>query len=125
MNTIAGCILLVEDINTSVQFYEKLGFKISKNVPGVAMTMSLENFWIELLDTNKVVTDAYKQHVSQGVAGKGLFLQLNVSNVDTFHKEMIRRNIKILQQPADFPWGHRECIIQDPDGYILCVYTKI
>lgn len=125
MNTIAGCILLVDDVNTSVEFYEKLGFEISKKVPGVAMTMSLENFWIELLDKNKVVTDAYKQHVTQGISGKGSFLQMKVSNVDAFHEEMVRKNIKILQQPADYPWGHREYIIQDPDGYIICVYANI
>ena len=125
MNTISGSILLVDDIDQSVQFYEKLGFKISKNVPHIATTVSHGGFWIELLDKNKVVTKSYKQHVSTGIPGKGSFLQMNVSNVDTFYEELIQKNVKVLEKPADYPWGHRECIIQDPDGYILCVYSVI
>ena len=125
MNTISGSILLVDDIDQSVQFYEKLGFKISKNVPHIATTVSLGSFWIELLDKDKVVTKSYQQHVSTGIPGKGSFLQMNVSNVDTFYEELIRKNVKVLEKPADYPWGHRECIIQDPDGYILCVYSVI
>ena len=124
MEKVAGIILLVEDIKRSAKFYADLGFTEVKNVPDVAITVGLNNFWIELLDVDKVVTDAYKLQSHAIPKGAGSYLQVCVTDVDTFYSK-IHKDIQILSKPKDYPWGHREFTIQDPDGYILCLYSKI
>ena len=78
MNKVSGIILLVSDINISLEFYEKLNFHVQKRVPGVAITVALDDFWIELLDKTKVVTESYKQQSNRSNPGNGLFIQMNI-----------------------------------------------
>ena len=125
MNKVSGIILLVENIDNSVEFYEKLDFRVRKHVPGIATTVELDNFWVELLDKTKVVTEAYKLPKNVSINGAGAYLQINVSNVDTFYDRIRDKKILVLAAPQDYSWGHRECIVQDPDGYILCFYSTI
>ena len=125
MEKVAGIILLVKDIERSAKFYTDLGFKVVKKVPDVAITVGLQNFWVELLSIDKVVTEEYKLHSNPSSKGVGSYLQINVTDVDTFYDQITQKDIRALSSPKDYPWGHREFTIQDPDGYILCMYSEI
>ena len=125
MEKVAGIILLVKDIERSAKFYTDLGFKVVKKVPDVAITVGLQNFWVELLSIDKVVTEEYKLHSNPSSKGVGQYLQINVTDVDTFYDQITQKDIRALSSPKDYPWGYREFTIQDPDGYILCMYSEI
>ena len=125
MEKVAGIILLVKDIERSAKFYTDLGFTVAKTVPDVAITVGLQNFWVELLSIDKVVTEEYKLHSNPSSKGVGSYLQINVTDVDTFYDLITQKDIRALSSPKDYPWGYREFTIQDPDGYILCMYSEI
>ena len=125
MEKVAGIILLVKDIERSAKFYTDLGFKVVKKVPDVAITVGLQNFWVELLSIDKVVTEEYKLRSNASSKGVGSYLQINVTDVDKFYDQITQKEIRALSSPKDYPWGYREFTIQDPDGYILCMYSEI
>lgn len=44
-------------------------------------------------------------------------LYLYVENVNGFYQELVRRGAKILCEPADAPYGIREFVIEDLNGF--------
>jgi len=125
MNNIAGMICLVKDLEASVEFYEALGFELKKRVPDVAATVYLNDFWVEFLLEDKVVTEAFKEDVTVSPKGAGQYMHINVENVDEFYKDALTKSLKPVSEPQDFPWGHREFVLVDPDGYKLVFFSKL
>jgi len=125
MNSVSGIICLVKDLETSVAFYETLGFVLKKRVPDIAATVHLNSFWIEFLLEDRVVTEALKSDVPISSKGAGQYIHINVEDVDEFYEDVIAKGLRPLSRPQDFPWGHREFVVQDPSGYKLVLYTRI
>lgn len=124
MKSISGFIYLVKDLNMTTEFYKKLGFEFKKQNPGVSATAYLNWFWIEFLLEDKVITEAFKEDLDGSRKGVGSYMHINVENVDDFHKAVVRKGLMPLSSPEDFPWGRREFVLQDPDGYKLVFFTK-
>ncbi len=124
MKSIAGIIFLVEDLDKTIGFYEAVGFDFKKQTAGVSATGYLNWFWIEFLLKDKVVTEAFKEDIDVDNKGAGAYIHINVENVDDFHKSIVDKHIQPLSEPDDFPWGHREFVLEDPDGYKLVFFTK-
>jgi catechol 2,3-dioxygenase-like lactoylglutathione lyase family enzyme len=125
MNNVAGVICLVKDLEKSVAFYEVLGFVFKKRVPNVAVTMYLNEFWIEFLLEDKVVTEAFKEDVPVSPKGAGQYIHINVEDVNEFYKGVVAKGLNPLSKPQDFPWDHREFVLADPDGYKLVFFTRL
>lgn len=47
---------------------------------------------------------------------EGVFLALEVDDVDALHRHLADHGITILQPPTDQPWGHRNIAVLDPSG---------
>ncbi len=43
------------------------------------------------------------------------------SDVDELFRQVEARGARIVQKPADQPWGHRDFMIADPDGNVVWV----
>jgi len=56
--------------------------------------------------------------------GAGVFLYLSVDNVDEFHQYLASKKLKPSTKPQDEPWGNREFILHDPDGYTLVIFKR-
>lgn len=125
MNSVAGVICLVKDLEASVAFYEAFGFVLKKRVPDVAATVYLKDFWIEFLLKDKVVTEAFKEDVSVSPKGAGQYIHINVEDVDEFYQDIIAKGLRPMSKPQDFAWGHREFVLADPGGYKLVFFTKL
>lgn len=75
-------------------------------------------------------TDWLKEHdiVLSGKAvdiGAGQYIHINVENVDEFYEDLLVKGLQSLSKPQDFPWGHREFVLRDPDGYKLVFFTEL
>ena len=125
MKSVAGIICLVKALEETTEFYEVLGFEFKKRVPGVAATAYLNGFWIEFLLEDKVVTEAFKEDIRSSQKGAGQYIHINVENVDEFCEGVVAKGLKPMSEPQDFPWGHREFVLQDPDGYKLVFFSKL
>lgn len=125
MKNIAGVILLVKDLEESVVFYETLGFVFNKRVPNVAATAFLNEFWIELLLEDKIVTEAFKKDVALSPKGAGQYIHINVNDADESYNSLLSKGLQPLDTPQDRPWGHREFVLQDPTGYKLVFFSRV
>jgi uncharacterized glyoxalase superfamily protein PhnB len=87
------------------------------------MTAYLNWFWIELLLEDKIVTNEFKEDIKVTRKGAGQYMHISVENVDDYYKKLVTKGLKPLSEPQDYPWGSREFVIQDPDGYKI-VFLK-
>lgn len=125
MKSVAGVICLVKNLDETKSFYETLGFEFKKQVPDVAITAYLGEFWIEFLLEDRVVTEAFKDDISIFPKGAGQYIHINVESVDEFYKQVIAKGLRPTSKPQDFPWGHREFVLADPDGYKLVLFSGL
>lgn len=49
-------------------------------------------------------------------AGQGVYLTIEVDDVDQLYREMKKKNVDIKIDIRDEPWGDRHFAIQDPNG---------
>ena len=58
--------------------------------------------------------------------GKGVYLTIEVANVDEVYKELKEKGVAIAIEIRDEPWGDRHFAIKDPNGIGIDIvtYTK-
>lgn len=115
---------MVSNLDDSIDFYRSLGFDFKKQNPGISAHAYLNWFWIELLQKDQVITEQFKEDTDTIPKGAGQYLHINVEDVDEFYEALVAKGLKPLEKPKDFPWGHREFVLKDPDGYKLVFFTK-
>lgn len=125
MDKVAGIILLVDDIKKSTTFYEKLGFIVTEEKLDIATTLNLGDFWVELLHKSKVVSEEYKEDAGATHKGAGIYLQVQVKDVDAVYKKVVANGIRPLGKPQDYPWQQREFIVTDPNGYRVAFFSML
>ncbi len=88
-------------------------------------TVKFENEWFILLQTpdeNNQLAFMQPHHPSQQkifqspFAGNGVFITIEVSNVDAEYKRIKEKGIPIAVKLRDEPWGDRHFAIVDPNG---------
>ena len=105
--------LLVADAATSARFYEALGFE-RRGTDGVHVHVR----WARYADLLLVPTPP---GVSlSGKKGLGVLLGYDASGVDL--EALARQAAEAggsVEGPRELPWGTRELVVVDPDGYRL------
>ncbi len=124
IKSVSGLIFLVKDLDKSVEFYKKLGFTFRRDVPGVSATAYLNWFWIELLLKSEVFTEELKYDAKGEPSGTGAYAHISVEDTDEFYKFLQQEGFELGNPPQDFPWGRREFVLVDPDGYKLVFFSK-
>lgn len=54
--------------------------------------------------------------------GLGAYLYVRVDDVDATYRRLTEQKLTPSSQPRDWPWGNREFVIKDPDGYKICFW---
>lgn len=126
MNSVSGLLFFVKDLDKTVEFYEKLGFSFKTRTADYAVAY-LNWFWLEFVALDKAEETVYKKQLpslADAVTAAGPFVHISVQNVDEFYEAMCAKGFKPASEPKDFPWGRRELILLDPDGYKLVLFQK-
>lgn len=55
--------------------------------------------------------------------GKGVYLTLEVENVDEWYEKIQKKGVKIEIEIREEPWGDRHFAIQDPNGVGIDIVT--
>src|SRR3990167_6789742 len=124
MKSVAGIVHYVKDTAKTAKFYEDLGFQLTKNDPG-HLSIRLNWFWMDFHPQDKEDKPEFQKEANLKNKGAGLFLYIKVDNVDKFYKSLVAKGLKPSSKPRDWPWGNREFVICDPDGYKLVFFKKI
>jgi len=128
MNSISGLLFFVEDLDKTIEFYEKVGFQFAERTSPDSVTGRLNWFWIEFVSKDKAEPSVFQKEIDADNGehvGAGLFVHISVQDVDDFYDGMLARGLKPSSKPKDFPWGRREFILRDPDGYKLVFFKKL
>ena len=124
MKSISGIVCYVKDTEKTAQFYEALGFQFDKREPD-HLSIYLNWFWIDFHPQDKEEKPEFQKEAKLDNKGAGLFLYIGVEDVDEFYQELLKKGLKPSNKPRDWPWGNREFVIRDPDGYKLVFFQKI
>jgi catechol 2,3-dioxygenase-like lactoylglutathione lyase family enzyme len=101
-------IFFVDAMSTSVDYYVvRLGFQVAWDWGDPPTFGCVKRGDVTLFLSER----------SQGAPGTWLFI--GVDDVDRLYAEYSATGAKIVQAPADRPWGSREMIVEDPDGHRL------
>ena len=124
MISVSGIVCYVKDTNKTAAFYDALGFEFDKREPD-HLSIRLNWFWIDFHPQDKEDTPEFQKEANLENKGAGQFLYIKVDNVDEWHQELLKKGLTPSSEPRDWPWGNREFIIRDPDGYKLVFFQKI
>jgi catechol 2,3-dioxygenase-like lactoylglutathione lyase family enzyme len=124
MKSVAGIVSYVKDTSKTAEFYEKLGFIFTKREPD-HVSIRLNWFWIDFHPQDKEDKPAFQKEATTDPKGAGTFLYISVDHVDEFYEGLLAKGLKPSSEPRDWPWGNREFIIRDPDGYKLVFFQKL
>ncbi|KAA5837324.1 VOC family protein [Saccharopolyspora hirsuta] len=127
--TIAECFLPHEDHEATLIFYrDVLGFEVRNDVGYGGM------HWITVGPPGQPgtsivlyppaatpgLTDEERRTISEMMA-KGSFAMINLATPDldgTFEK-LQARDVEIVQEPTEQPYGRRDCAVRDPAGNMI------
>lgn len=123
MKSIAGVVNYVKDIDKTAEFYEALGFIFTKHEPD-HLSLRLNWFWIDFHPEDKENIPEFQKEALLEPKGGGTFLYISVDNVDEFYQGVLAKGLKPSSEPQNYPWGNREFILHDPDGYKLVFFQK-
>lgn len=57
--------------------------------------------------------------------GLGIYTYIEVDDVDADFESIKGKGITPRTEPKDWPWGKREFVVKDPDGYKLVFFSPI
>ena len=123
IKSVSGITCYVKNLGKTAKFYEALGFEIKKRETD-HITAYSNWFWMDFLAMDKEEKSEFKKEAKLGNKGAGQFLYLSVESVDEFHKYLRSKGLKPSSEPRDWPWGNREFVIRDPDGYKLVIFKR-
>jgi uncharacterized glyoxalase superfamily protein PhnB len=123
IKSVSGVTCYVKNLNKTATFYEALGFEIRKRETHHVTAYS-NWFWVDFLAISKNKREEFTKGEELSNPGAGVFLYLSVDNVDEFHQYLVSKKIKTSTKPQDQPWGNREFMLRDPDGYHLVIFKR-
>ncbi len=124
LESVAGAVCYVRDTSKTVKFYRQLGFTIDKDEPD-HISVSLGGFWMDFHPQDKEDKPDFQQEAVLEPKGAGLFLYVRVRDVDAYYQSLVAQNLQPSSEPRNWPWGNREFVVRDPDGYKLVFYGPL
>ncbi len=123
MKSVAGMVFYAKDIEKTAAFYDALGFTFVKRDPD-HISIRLNWFWMDFHSQDKEDKPEFIKEATAEHKGAGEYLYISVDDVDEFYKGLVEKGLKPSTEPRDWPWGNREFVIRDPDGYKLVIFKR-
>ena len=111
-------LIFVNDLKRTAEFYKKLGFELK--LKGDVAKIKLGYFTFAFMDENKATI---KNESGMKPKGLGVYFYIEVDDVDKYFAAIKKKGVVPRTKPKDHPWGKRELVVRDPDGYKLVFYS--
>jgi uncharacterized glyoxalase superfamily protein PhnB len=119
---ITNLLFWVQENKTSEKFYKRLSFDVLQSDDEHSL-VSLNGFNIDLVSMRD--EDKFARDSMSGDKGRGIYVYINVQDVDAKYKELLETGFDPYTESKNWPWGNREFILKDPDGYKLCFWQDL
>ena len=111
-------LFYASDLKATTDFYRKLGFDVQESADGVRIKMG--DITLAFIDENAT---PIKNESGVTPKGLGIYTYVEVDDADV-HFMFVKENaITPRTEPKTWPWGKREFVVKDPDGYKLVFYS--
>jgi len=123
LKSVSGFTCYVKDIKKTADFYKALGFKLEKQDSDYLLAR-LNWFGIDFRAQDSEEKSEFQKEAKAEPKGAGIFINISVGDVDEFYDAALAKGLKPSSAPRDWPWGTREFVIRDPDGYKLVLFKR-
>lgn len=123
IKSVSGFTCYVKDLKKTVDFYTMLGFDFKKQDKDFA-TGYMNWYSITFIPSDKEEKVEFQKEAHAEPKGAGIYIYVSVDDVDACYKELIAKGYAPSSEPRDWPWGNREFLMRDPDGYKLVFFKK-
>lgn len=124
--TLARCFVQVHDADLALAFYrDTLGLELRNDVANEGYRWvtvgSPAQPGVEIILTNYVNGSPADGDVVAGLLAKGALsgVHFHASDLDAAFARIKEAGAEIVQEPADQPWGVRDCAVRDPSGNLV------
>lgn len=105
---------LVDDLERSMSYYQKLGFTFGEPWDGFYAIGELDGLELHLKEAPKNSADReYRRTHEHLDAAAG------VAGIEVFYARCVANGVTIFKPLAATAWGTKDFYIEDPDGYII------
>lgn len=124
LKNLDSLLFYVTSVETTVTFYVQLGFTLVKKEKGMGV-VKLGSFELHFHDKNEEEKPKFRDEALAEPKGKGLYVYIETESIDRYYESLTNKGIKPATYPRDWPWGNREFVVKDPDGYKLVFYQPL
>jgi catechol 2,3-dioxygenase-like lactoylglutathione lyase family enzyme len=104
---------LVDDLEQSIAYYQKIGFKFGDPWDGFYAIGHLDGLELHLKEAPK--NEGYRQ---QRRDNEHLDAAAGVDGIEAFYEQCIANGATIIRPLTPTPWGTKDFYVEDPDGNI-------
>jgi len=106
---------LVDDLECSIAYYNKLGFAFGEPWDGFYAIGTLNGLELHLKEapTNPAERRWRRDNEHLDAAA-------GVDGIEAFFERCVAEGVTIMKPLAGTAWGTKDFYIEDPDGYVIC-----
>ena len=105
---------LVDDLERSMAFYRKLGFRFGEPWGGFYAIGHLDGLELHLKAGPKNPAGRRDRRDNEHLDAAG-----GVDGIEAFYQKCVASGVTILKPLAATEWGTKDFYIEDPDGYVV------
>lgn len=105
---------LVDDLDRSIAYYLKLGFRFDDPWDGFYAIGHLDGLELHLKEASKNPAERQWRR-----AEEHLDAAAGVDGIEAFYEQCLANGVTIVKPLAATAWGTRDFYIEDPDGYLI------
>lgn len=121
MPVLGTIVCYVTSVDISAEFYRNLGFNVQQSRPDYAVVTLSDSAYFSLHQESSESIEEFRRAAAVRPRGAGVYFYFEVPDIDAWTAE--HRNACAYDAPVDRPWGKREMLVTDPDGYLLMFYS--
>jgi catechol 2,3-dioxygenase-like lactoylglutathione lyase family enzyme len=105
---------LVEDLQRSMSYYQKLGFTFGEPWQGFYAIGHLDGLELHLKEPPKDHADRHHRRDNERLDAAA-----GVDGIEAFYDKCVTNGVTILKPLAATAWGTKDFYIEDPDGHVV------
>jgi catechol 2,3-dioxygenase-like lactoylglutathione lyase family enzyme len=106
---------LVDDLERSIAYYEKFGFRFGEPWDGFYAIGHLDGLELHLKEAPKSQDERRHRHDNEHLDAAA-----GVAGIEAFFEQCVVRGVTILKPLSPTAWGTTDFYVQDPDGNVIC-----
>lgn len=120
---LAATRIFTDDIDGLVAFYERVTGLAANRIHPLFAELVTPSGTLAIASTQ--TTAAMGDGGMRAGANRSVCLDFRVDDVDATFETLRDGGTRIVQAPADMPWGNRSLLVADPDGNLVNFFAPL